>query len=349
MEKTRTVVVGELLRVEEVLSEETFFDFVEACNELTFENPKEGLELARHAPALAEKVAPGSKRPALIHMTAYAVLGSAFRAVGNYRDADKAFATAALHSKTLSDLERAELKRRMTYLRLDQRRVDEARELIDEAIGSYRQDGDLKNRHFLGCCYLARGNIHCETGSMGLAVVDYTESLNHIQLKRDPKVYYSAVHNLAVALADCRDREALDRALQSLREAQQRVPYRGRHMAKFKLKWLMGLIYTVFGLTRHAVRLLYRARDGLIELGAAYEVALISLDLALVYLDECRPAWEIEALAAETHRLFRDLSADQEALAALAIWRKAAAEKELTHQIVRTVRATVAERSKPAM
>ncbi len=335
--------VSDLLVEEKYWTEEIFFRFTERCNEVTFENPRHGLEVSRHAPELARKVAPRATQPALIHMTALAVLGSGYRAVGNCRESEKSYAAALVYARELSELETAELKLRIAYLRREQRRFKAAFELINEAIRTYRRDGDLTRPHFLGCCYLARGLIHWEDGSAGHAILDLSRALNHIDIEFDSKVYYSAMHNLAVALADCPDPRALGEVEKLLKQAQRRIPYRGRHLSKFKIKWLKGLIHLRFGLTRQGERLLQAARKGFIELGAAHEVAVVSLDLALLHLDEGREPWEIEAFAVETYRLCRDLSADEEALAALAIWRHAAAQGELTSEVVQAARKTIAQ------
>ncbi len=63
-------------------------------------------------------------------------------------------------------------------------------------------------------------------------------------------------------------------------------------------------------------------RKGLVKMGLAYEVGMVSIDLAALYLDQGRHS-EVEALVRETAVLFRRLGVERQAQEALDLWRQA--------------------------
>ena len=124
----------------------TVFDlFLDRCDAYTFSQPAFGLFLAELAPDFARCVA-RINRSAIeesLLFRAHAVLGSAYRAVGRLDDADTAYRTA--EDFEVPRLERAELLRRLAYLRMEQRRLEDALACVDEAIFLHRTEGDLRD------------------------------------------------------------------------------------------------------------------------------------------------------------------------------------------------------------
>ncbi len=359
--KAKLPETSELLRNKKFWREEIFWQFAERCDEITFRNPQQGLEEARHAPRLAELCAATSGCPERLYVRAYGLLGHAFLACGYYRQAEATYAQASEHGRDLAPLELVDLKRRMASLRRDLEEYEGALELVNEAIRTYRSEGDVTEPHFLGKCYQARGVIflhrawrlsrdHARSAlDLHQALVDLTKALYHLDPgDQSDRHYFAAVHNLSIVLLDCHDPVALGLALKHLGKAQKALYYTRHHLAKYKLKWLKGLLEIRFGSTRRGERLLLQARDGLKKLGAIYEVALISLDLTSLYLDEGQPAAVIRQMALETYAYFRELSRDEEALAALALWREAAEKERLSEEIIRSVRQTIAKLTQPA-
>ncbi len=86
--------------------------------------------------------------------------------------------------------------------------------------------------------------------------------------------------------------------------------------------WLQGIIMMRFGSTRRGEAVLRTARRGFIEMEAAFELALVSLDLGR-YLYRSGKLDELKALAVETQQLFSTLCADPQANQALAVWKDA--------------------------
>ena len=96
-------------------------------------------------------------------------------------------------------------------------------------------------------------------------------------------------------------------------------------------------------LDQHAERLFRRARQGFLELGAPFELALVGLDLSELLKREGR--WsELEDLAAETFESDCLLSADTESIAALSLWMDAVRAKKLDDGVVADVRLKLEQR-----
>ena len=349
MGDTQIPEIGDILENEELWTGELYRQFRERCHELSIESPVAYLELARHAPALAERIAVTVEKPAYIYMDAYLAYGDAHRLNGQFADAEKMFTRAAEYADELPRLETLELSRYLAALRKDQNRFDDALVLINDVIATDRARGDLVNRTFLGHCFLVRAIIFHAMGSSDMSVVDLSTALHLIDLKEKPRLYYSAVHNLAVALVDCNDLEALSQGVTLLRKARSAVPFRGRHLAKFKLRWLEGVILAKLGSTRLAERRMLIARDGLFDLGAFYEAALVSLDLLRIYLVTGETHQVIHKMATETHELFSGLSCDEEAIGALLVLCQTTKQERLSNQVLRKVRETLVKLTKPAM
>ena len=329
----------------------SFTQFLERCNDTMFENPHHGLEEALHAPRF---VVLCGDDPVLF-VRAHAVLASGYRATGNYHEAEQAFERALDHGRDLPELDLVDVYRRLAILRRNQRDWNTAFDLVNKAIRVYRLHGDVTDTHFLGECYQVRGMISLERGwfsggqeDIGSAFVDSMKALSHLTSKRDPKVYFSTVHNLAIILTKVKDHDALDLAMRYLTKARRALYRTGHNMAKYKLQWIQGLLHNRFGTTRQGERLLLSALDGLIDLGAAYEVALISLDLALLYVEECEPPDVVAKLARDTYTLFQSMAGDEPALAALTLWKDTTQEK-ITLEFLRSLRQTVEQQATPAV
>jgi tetratricopeptide (TPR) repeat protein len=319
--------------------------YLEKCNERIFENPEAGLALARLAPQLAERVAATHRRLSapVLRLRAHALLGSAFQMAGDLAAAEKAFATARKEEPSVPALEKAELYRRLAYLRLSQRRP-EAFQLIDEAIRIHRLETNLVDRHDLGCCFLARGHVEYELGDPGQALVDLSAAVNHIDPRRGSRFYYAALHNLAGYLADYGSPEQLRVVMDQLRAAHALLGgTKKRSLAKYKLRWLQAVIHARFGQTAKAELTFLEVREGLTELVVPLEVAMVSIDLGLLYLSTGRLA-ELESLAGETHRLLHHLGADHDALATLLLWHHAARERRVTAAVLKDIRGALMER-----
>ncbi len=309
--------------------------YLRRCNEILFDKPQVGLAFVLHAPEFAAKIAaahPGVNGADLM-LLAYSYLGSAYRAVGDFDRAGRAFREAAKHKASASPKALAEYLRRLAYLRICQE-DPECFPIIGEAITIHKR-GNLVNRHPLGECLVCRGHAYVVFDQHGKSFDDWTASLNHLSLKIDDKPWYCALHNLATWATDYGTDEQLETALANLRPALVILyTYKGRTFAKLKLRWLIAVIEVRLDLLERAETVFKEVRAGLAKLELGYEVGMIQIDLALLYLAQGRNE-EIEPLVEETAAIFRRIGVETKAQEALDVWRQA---EEVDDDLLKRVR-----------
>ena len=321
--------------------DETFLRlYLDHCDEVLFRDPQKGLKLAEIAPRLAEKLRESSRRSSQfsrreLRVRSYAVHGGALRACGRLEEADEVYQIAlrVCGNGDVSVQEEANLHQRLAVLRTTQRRFDEAFKVCQGAIETHRAFG---HDGYLGEALVILGVAYIGASHFEEAVPCLGEALQ-LTRNKTSRTYHAAIHNLALALTGTEDRTALKSALRYIREAKRRLRDHRRSLPKHKLTWIEGELHVKISLDRHAERLFWRARQGFLELGAPYELALVGLDLSQLLKREER--WsELEDLAAETFGRFRLLSADTESIAALSLWMDAVRAKKLDDEVVADVR-----------
>ncbi len=314
--------------------------YLKKCNELLFDDPQIGLAFVQHAPQFATNIAaanPGVNGADLM-LLAYSYLGSAYRAINNFDRAERAFRKAAKYKGSASSKALAEYLRRLAYLRICQKNP-ECFPIIEEAIAIHKR-GNLVNRHALGECLVCRGHAYVMFDQHGKSFDDWTASLNHLSLKINDRQWYCALHNLATWATDYGTDEQLETALENLRPALVILyTYKGRTFAKLKLRWLIAVIEVRLGRLERAETVFKEVRDGLAKLKLGYEVGMIQIDLALVYLAQGRRD-ELEPLVNETADIFRRIGVEAKAEEALDIWRQA---EEVDEDLLKRVRRMFAE------
>ncbi len=306
-------------------------DFFEWLDQRIYENPQAGLRWAKVVPRLALMVpqddGPGGRQAHCENVIkAHGILGGAYRATSQHDAAEAEFRTALgiLESEVISPAVRADLLRRLSYLRISQGQPEKALDLLEEALRSYEKP-------CLGqsAALVRRGYALHDLGRFPEAVDCFGEALRGI----DPdlsaaaeRIHYAAIHNLAATTHNLADNSILEAwiALDYVRTAK---PLAGNQptMPVYSLHWVEGLIWAKlracgvvvgFSLAERAVNALKRARQGFLHLRAPWEIVLVSLDLALLYRDLGR--WdELLKLTIETLERFRILSGDTQVVVAL--------------------------------
>jgi len=324
--------------------------YFDTCDAALSENPRAAFPLAEIAPRLAHQVpveSCGPKRRRELEIHALAILGGAHRALGRLAQAEASYAEALrlMAEEAISPREEANVCRRLALLRMDQGQLDEALELARRAVGIYRTGTGSEDRQNLAWALLVEGGAHFEAKHSSEAIRLYAEALRHADPRRGPRIYYSALHNLSFALAQGASHPSdLAAALNYLRLARRRLRGSRSSLQRLQHRWAEGIILMKFGSTRRAEAALQMVREGLIELQTPYEVAMVSLDLSSIYLDEGRYG-ELRSLAAETFTLFRSLAVDREASAALVLWQEAVKADKLTDNVLVDVRSTLNRRA----
>ena len=134
---------------------------------------------------------------------------------------------------------------------------------------------------------------------------DWSEAIQCTDPRTRPRVHHCASYNLAYGLVaretvDSRSLSAVEKHLNMAREFLSKRP---RSKQKLFLVWLQGIIMIRFGSTRRGEAAFKTVRRGFIKMKAAFEFALVSLDLGR-YLYRSGELEELKALAVETQQLF---------------------------------------------
>jgi tetratricopeptide (TPR) repeat protein len=212
---------------------------------------------------------------------------------------------------------------------MDQRRFDEAEELLSRAAMLYRLAGEAVERSRV---LVTLGGLHFVQGDLTRAIETTTEALIGISKRHEPRLYLCGRYNLARYLTEdgrymeASDMLALDDKLyKELPEA----------WTQLRLIWLRGKIYLGQGDTAAAEQAFIAARDGFVVEGNGYDAAMVAVeDLALLYLREGRTA-DVKRLAEEIYAILGAQDIHREAAAALMLFQEAARQEQLTVKVVR--------------
>lgn len=310
--------------------------FFEEIAERISSKPDTTLELAAIGPEYVAKVhSTHSHAGKLLQLRAHLMLASAHRAVSNYNSAEKEFDNA--FAIDLPDEDRGDLYRRRAYLLMHQSLGAQALASAQRAVQIFKLQDDLFDRHSLGLALETRGYVYHYSENEQEAAKDFSAALGLINHRTCPRAYYGAIHNLASLLMESADHDAVERIMKNLQAAYKRfIGNRKAHKAKFMLRWLQALALIRFGSDNQAEVYLKGARTGLLRLRSLRNVAIISLDLGLLYLQQSRFE-DLDVLASETYSVLKNLGLQKEALAALHLWHEAQNGK-VTETLLRSVR-----------
>ncbi|HEX2253020.1 MAG TPA: tetratricopeptide repeat protein [Thermoanaerobaculia bacterium] len=307
---------------------------LEASQARIFSQPQEALRFARlafHVALRSDVTLLGHDPAHELMLRALAAEANALRVLGDLPRADSAIAAALQKLDSVTDLEsRAEIASLAASLRRDQRRFAEALLLIDRSITLYAA---LSQHHQLARCLILKANILSEAGRLAEAIRIDQQALDRLDPAAEPRLYLCVQHNLTWHLEMCR----------AYADARQRHDANRHLYAAFKdrwtqlrRRWLEGKIAHGLGEWEEAERALVEVRDGFIRRNHAYDAALASLDLALLYADLGRTA-EMQQLARQMMPIFRAQEVHREALAALLVFWEAASREAVTRGMVESL------------
>jgi tetratricopeptide (TPR) repeat protein len=323
---------------------------LKTSREAAFDDPLAAVNLAE----LAVTVAAGLGTAydpcwvADLQARSHAGLGNARRILGELRSAETAFreAESRLRGSTGDPLIQAEILGMKGSLRRDQRRFAEALELMTRALDLYREHGDS---HGMGMSSLKRAKILEESGDPQAAAVLLREAIDTIDAGAEPQLHLYARHNLASCLSLAgRYREA-EGMLPELRAGLERLGRLGlpaKPLDRVRLQWIEGRIDFGVGRAAEAEAAFRHVQADFLSRGMGYDAALVSLDLAILYIEERRTA-ELRRLAVEIMPVFQARDVHREALATLVIFQKACEQERLTVQLATQLAASL-RRDQPA-
>ena len=316
---------GRLLSHDRYWRADVVCEYFEACDQMIFERPRSGLEMARTGLELVRRL---RDAPADLEARGIYTLAGAHRATGDLRSAVRRFAQArALCDRKLVSIRTsAALAEREAALHLARGSYPSALETIRYAILLHQAEGRCPIDP-----WVVEGVVLAQQGVVSGALESFQRVLLKANPTESPRAYVAALHNMTYLLTlHSVSPEDIGRARISLRQSRQLIRGYRDTPIRYCLDWIEAVIHRRLAELPRAYRLLQRARRGFRRLGLGHELAQATLELTVLLQAEGR-AQEIPRLLRETVDIARQIGAEQTILAALLV----AAEQDRTEQAVR--------------
>jgi len=225
-------------------------------------------------------------------------------------------------------LVRAELDNFEGGLRRAERRFDEAEALLQRAILTYegQEMSELASRSLLNL-----GLIYQEQQESSRAAQTAEKAARLLDPEAEPALYLYARHNFALSLCEAGQFEDARDILAENAPLHARY---GDQLSHLRVAWVEGKIARGLGHLEEAESHFLVSRYGFLKHDIAFDAALVSLELASLYLETGRTA-EVQELAAEMVAVFNRLEIHREATSALLLFQDAAALNRVSHGFVR--------------
>ena len=241
-------------------------------------------------------------------------------------------AEALLGQGSLDPRLRAELLRLRSALRRNQGELGEAERLLDKALAIYRWIGDT---HEQGRATLSKALILNRRGDCEESLELVRESLELIDVDRDPRLTLVALHNMGFLYANLGHYGEAERLLPLLEEL---CETDGGDLDHLRIDWLAGVVALAKGDARGESTLL-DVRQQFIDLGMVLDAAVVSMEVVAFYLAQGRIA-DTRRLADEMVALLASLPAtsgrfNREAMAAILAFQQAARMENATLSLMR--------------
>jgi tetratricopeptide (TPR) repeat protein len=281
-----------------------------------YESPRKMLHLAQLARLAAESCSSeatgGEEQLWDLRAQTWGQFANALRVSGRLSEAEAAFSEARrFYEEGSGDPSlRALLLSQIASLHGFQRRFQSAIELADEAGSLYRE---LRKRHSQAGTLVKKASFYLYAGETERAIDILHEALPLIDREEDPRLFLAAHHNLARCYIDL-DRP--EEALAMYYHARDLYRTTGDPLILHRAIWQEGQLLREVGHLQSAEAALLRARQGFIEAGLGYEAAMVSLDLAEVYV-KMNHTGMLRRTIAEAVPILRALRVERDTLAAL--------------------------------
>jgi hypothetical protein len=269
----------------------------------------------------------------------WAYLANCRRILSDLPGAEGAFSRAQVLLKegTGDPLETARHLDLLSSLRRDQRRFREASACLEIAITLYEGIGDRGNGVRLS---IQRGMLLWSAGCKRAALSLLDRLARRVRTEAtEPSLAFTACHNFAVALADggrvAEARGLLPWLHRAARELDQ------EHGAA-RVRWLEAMIAHRLGRLLDAERKYQQVRAFFARHGIGYDAALVTLDLAVLYLEQGRPE-PVRRLTQEMIPLFLAQDLPWGAMAALGALLRAVRDESVSTALLRTIAGWLSE------
>ncbi len=294
-------------------------------------------DLARTAAeACVPEAAGGALRLADLRTWAWGHYGNSLRVCGRLREAEAALSrAAALREEGTGDPPlRARLFEQMSSLSAFQRRFEAAVSLADEAGQIYR---DLGEAHLLASSLVHKAIAALYSGETEMAVDTLNHAIPLIDHEGDPHLMLAACHNLVQCYLGL---DMPEQALSIYAEIQELYKEFSDSLIQLQVGWQEGRLLRDLGHLRAAETSLLQARSGFMEQGLMFEVAMVSLDLAALYV-KMRSIEEVRQTVVAALPIFRALGVDRDALASLLQLQQVADEEQEALDLIRFLNARI--------
>lgn len=267
----------------------------------------------------------GTQNIADLRARAWAGLANAYRISDELLRAELAFRNAfeARRQGTLSPVLQARLAELSASLLCDQRQFPEAFRLLDFAHDLYLENGA---RYEAGRARIQKGIHSGRSGDPEHGIELIVRGLRLIERKRDPKLVFQALHTILLFRVE---REEFKMARRQIWEMRPLYEFQADRIAKVKLSGIEGKVFAGLGEFDRAERNFQIAKENFLKEGLNYDAALISFDLAAVWLRQGKRA-QVRELLQEMLDTFRARYIAREAIATLVLLRDAANRNEMT-------------------
>jgi tetratricopeptide (TPR) repeat protein len=320
------------------------------AREAAFQDADQSLDLAHLAVAIAESLHPASCGGREVReglwCRASAQLANALRVSGRHVEAELVFRPVEALIREEGRIGLQDLARVLDLrasLHRERRQFEHAAHLLDRVVEIYQKLGTW---NLLGRALMQRSAICGEVGDLEGEIRMLRRALDLLDPNEEPRSFLVARHNLIYALNQSgRSREAFALLFHT------RPLYfkTGDRLSLLRLRWLEGLVAVGLGRLEQAEVAFREVRDAYVQLALDWDAALVSLELAGVYVCQGRTA-DVLQLAEEMIAVFGAREIHREAFQALAYFCSAARLEEVGISLIQEVSDFVKEvRTNPGL
>lgn len=290
------------------------------------------LELAELALRVATLLSGAEAWRSRVQGYAWAFVGNARRVASRLDAAEEAFERSRELWQAGGDAEAGVLDETRVLdleasLRRDQRRLPEALALLDRAL-EVNAGVDATER-----ILLKKASTQEQMGNHEAAIATLQAAAPLMDGEREPRRLFALRFNLAVNLEHLDRHAEAETLLPEVRELAVRM---GNALDLVRVVWLEGRVAAGSGRREDAVLAFEQAQRAFTAREIAYDAALVSLDLAVLHLEEGRTR-EVRSLARQMMWIFTSQKIHREALAALRLFCEAAEREQATAALARRV------------
>jgi tetratricopeptide (TPR) repeat protein len=216
-------------------------------------------------------------------------------------------------------------------LRMDQRRLEEARDLMDQVL----RLAQVEDRQSVGRLLQKKAKILKESGDIPGAIQAVQQSLMEVSREREPQLFAYARHNLLHLLTVAGRYQEAESLVPEVRELLQTA---AEPLDRVRFQWTEGNLFQGLGRLSEAEERYRAVQQDFLELRKGLDAALVSFDLASLLWEQGRTE-ELKRLAAEVLTVFESREVHREAVASLLLFQKACAEERITGELIRQIAA----------